>query len=65
MTRNETEAESLLKWIDRLIAPREEALVDGGAATYEEYRAACGYIAGMRTVRNELARRNKKYETED
>jgi hypothetical protein len=63
--KHESEATLMVKWIDGYIIPREQALTDGSANSYEEYREACGMIAGMRIVRNELVRRNKKYETED
>jgi hypothetical protein len=63
--RSKSEADVLLEWIDRIVKSREEAIVDGNAVSYEEYRGACGFIAGVRTVRNEIASRKKLYEIED
>jgi hypothetical protein len=63
--RHESEAENFIKWIDGYLVPREEALTEGSAQSFAEYREMCGMISGMRLVRNELLRRNSKYETED
>lgn len=63
--RSKSEADSLIEWIDRIVKYREDAIVDGNAVSYEEYRGMCGFIAGMRTVRHEIASRKKLYEIED
>jgi len=63
--RSKSEADSLIEWIDQYLEPREDALCDGNAVSYDEYRAACGFISGLRLVRNEIIRRKKIYERED
>jgi len=60
--RHETEAESILKWIDNHIEPREKTILDGGVTNIEDYRHLSGAIWGLRLVRNEIARRKSLYE---
>jgi len=43
--RSKSEADSLIEWIDQYLEPREDALCDGNANSYDEYRAACGFNA--------------------
>jgi hypothetical protein len=63
--RSKSEADVLLEWIDQYLVPREQAICEGSADSYAQYREACGIITGMRMVRKEIARRKKLYETED
>ena len=55
----------LVKQLDDRILQLQEALADGRAESFDEYKKVCGEVKGLLTARNYITDLNKAMENSD